>query len=134
MPTHPVNVTVCGAFLEDGDAGCRADAVCADTTAAQSNAIPLRSVIVFMLPGSASNRPATRFLRQTELRRQMIKLRLKGGIPLRVELASGLQVVDGLFECMQPGDELGRIGTSLFVQRAITRFGNGTTTTHGRVF
>ena len=83
-------------------------------------------------PASYSQVIAT--LRQTDLGRQMIKLRLKGGIPLRVELAGGLQVVDGLFECVQPGDELGRIETSLFVQSAITRFGNGTTTTHGKGF
>jgi hypothetical protein len=63
----------------------------------------------------------------------MIKLRLKSGIPLRVELADGLQVVDGLFECIQPGDELG-FGASLFVQGVITRFRNGTTTTHGKGF
>jgi len=64
----------------------------------------------------------------------MIELRLKSGIPLRLEIADRLQVVDGLFECIQPGDELGRFGASVFVQGVITRFRNGTTATHGRGF
>jgi hypothetical protein len=59
LPTHPVNVTVCVAFLE-GDAGCLAGDLCADTPATESRAIPLRSVIVFMLPECASDRPAVR--------------------------------------------------------------------------
>ena len=64
----------------------------------------------------------------------MIELRLKGGVPLRVELADFLQIVDASFEGIQPRDELGWFGATLFVQGAISQFGNGTTTTHGEGF
>jgi hypothetical protein len=64
----------------------------------------------------------------------MIELRLKGGVPLRVELADLLQIVDALFERIQPRDELGRFRAMLFVQGATSYFGNGTTMTHGRGF
>jgi hypothetical protein len=73
-------------------------------------------------------------LRQPELGRQMIELRLKGGVPLRVELADLLQVVDSSFEGIKPRDELGWLGAILFVQGAISQIGNGTTTTHGEGF
>ena len=35
----------------------------------------------------------------------MIELRLKGGVPLRVKLADLLQVLDALFERIQPRDQ-----------------------------
>ena len=73
-------------------------------------------------------------LRQTELGRQMIELRLEGGVSLRMKLAYLLQVVDASFEGIQPRDELGWFGAMLFVQGAISQFGNGTTTTHGEGF
>ena len=69
LPTQPVNVTACAAFLADG-AGCRRGEVCADAVEALSRAIPLRSVIVFMLLRNCK-RPATpsevKGLKQTEL-------------------------------------------------------------------
>jgi hypothetical protein len=60
LPTQPISVTVFAAFLDEDAAGRCAGEVCADAERAQSRAIPLRSVTVFMLPRAASDRPPLR--------------------------------------------------------------------------